>query len=155
MATTKTKTPPKVTAPAELDPQAAEPLVDLDEDEARPTVRYGGALYELRTLNDFGIDDQQALTRDGREFFRLWSSDVELKRAQKQRLKMLLDRLFNEVFDAPAEIREQLADGKRAQVVLAFTLAPLARRTAELKAEAQATGPEQAEEARDDSTSTS
>jgi hypothetical protein len=125
-----------------------EPLVDLDDVLAdRPTVRYQGEPYELKTLDDFGIIDQQRLTRDGREFFKLWSSDEELTEEEGVRLKLLLNRMFDKVFSAPKKVRDSLSDGKRAQVVLAFTLAPLARQTAALE--------QQTQEAADSSTTVS
>lgn len=112
-------------------PVVPEPLVDLDDVAPdRPTVRFQGALYEMATLDDFGIQDQHGLTRDGREFFRLWSSDDELTKSQKQRLTMLLERMFEKVFIAPDEVKAKLSDGKKSQVVLGFTLAPLAQRAA-------------------------
>ena len=115
-------------------PDVPEPLVDLDDiAPSKPTVRYGGKLYEMRTLDDFGIEKQQQLTRDGREFFRLWSADDELNKKQRERLKMLLERMFDQVFDAPAAVKQELSDGKKAQVVLGFTLAPLAQRQAQMQ----------------------
>ena len=117
---------PQSPAPA----SAEEPLVDLDDiAPKRPTVRKGGVLYELAILDDFGISDQQALTRDGREFFRLWSSEQELAKTERQRLEMLLKRMFARVLELPDEVT--LTDGEKAQVVLGFTLAPLAQRTAQ------------------------
>jgi hypothetical protein len=97
----------------------------------RPTVNIRtsdhpeGKQYELRIMDDFGIEDQQQLTREGAEFDKLWNTD-KLNGKQSKRLKMLLDNMFDRVLDAPSEIRAQLRDGQRSQVVLAFTLAPLA-----------------------------
>lgn len=108
------------------------PLVDLDEGASeRPTARFGGERYDIRILDDFGIRQQQKLTRDGREFFRLWSSDEELSEEDGTRLERLLHEMFEAVFDAPEDIKAKLSDGKRAQVVLGFTLAPLAQRMAQ------------------------
>lgn len=99
------------------------PTVNIKhKDEKGETVE---RLFELRINDDFGIEMQQRLARDGAEFERLWNTD-DLKPAQRKRLKLLLDRMFNQVLDAPKEVREQLRDGQRAQVVLCFTLAPLA-----------------------------
>jgi hypothetical protein len=138
-ATTKAKTETEKPVEPEakpVEPEVAEPLVDLDDlAPTRPTVRYQSTLYELRTLDDFGILDQQKLTRDGREFFKLWSSDDELTRHQGERLKMLLSRMFDQVMDASDDVKQSLSDGKKSQVVLAFTLAPLAQRTAQMKAD--------------------
>jgi hypothetical protein len=115
----------------------AEPLVDLDDIAPdRPTVRFGGKLYEMRVLDDFGIAKQHALNRDGREFYGLWTSDDELSDAQQQRLQMLLERMFDQVLDAPDTVKGELTDGKKTQVVLGFTLAPLVQqqKTAQKKA---------------------
>lgn len=108
------------------DPAEAEPLVDLDDVSAkRPTVRFEAKLYEIRRLGEFGIAKQRLLQRDGREFALLWDSDDELTQDQDQRLKMLLDRVFEEVLDAPVDVRQKMGDGDRARVVLGFRIAPL------------------------------
>jgi hypothetical protein len=127
--------PDEAPAAAEVSP---EPLVDLDEVAAiRPTIRFRKHQYELRTLSEFGIRTQQKLTRDGREFSRLWTADDELTENELERLEMLLNRMFDKVLDAPAEIRTSLNDAQRSQVVLAFTLAPLHQAAAAQQAKAE------------------
>jgi hypothetical protein len=116
-----------------------EPLVDLDEVAAvRPTIRYAKQQYELKTLSEFGIRTQQKLTRDGREFSRLWTADDELTENELERLEMLLNRMYDQVLDAPNEIKASLNDAQRSQVVLAFTLAPLHQAAAAQQAKAEA-----------------
>lgn len=105
-----------------------EPLVDLDAvTAARDTIRYGEKLYELKSIDELGILDQQKVNRDGREFFKLWSSDQELSATEQQRLTMLLQRLLDMVLDAPRTVKAKLSDAQKAQIVLAFTRAPLMR----------------------------
>lgn len=135
--------PPAVVTTAAPGPKTPEPLVDLDDDDGdhRDTVRHEGKLYELKAINEFGIGKQHSLTRDGREFFRLWSSEDELSETDEQRLEMLLNRMLEAVMLAPATVKKKMSDGKKSRVVLAFTLAPVARRMA------QAQGQEVAAEA--------
>ncbi|MGC2374249.1 MAG: hypothetical protein WA484_10280 [Solirubrobacteraceae bacterium] len=116
--------------------QIPEPLLSLSTlAPIRPTVNIDseehpeGKLYELKQMDDFGIEEQQRLTREGAEFDKLWNTD-NLNKAGRGRLKMLLDRMFEAVLDAPPEIKKMLSDGQRSQVVLAFTLAPLAQAAA-------------------------
>lgn len=85
-----------------------------------------GEIFHLAVMGDFGIEEQQQLTRDGAEYDRLWNSPV-LSAAEKVRLKQLLDLMFERVVhDVPPEVRNQIRDEHRSQIVLAFTLAPLA-----------------------------
>lgn len=112
------------------EPTGAEPLIDLDDiAPERPTIRYKGRLVEMRLIDDFGIEDHQRLNRDNAEFSELYSSTEELSEDQTQRLRMLLERLFDMV--APDELADAgLTDTQKAQVILGFKLAPLARQMA-------------------------
>jgi hypothetical protein len=137
LATTKT-------APEETQADETQVLDLTTIAPVRPTVNIrtpdhpNGKVYELRVIDDFGIEDQQQLTREGAEFDKLWNTD-RLNGAQRKRLKMLLDHMFDRVLDAPADIRARLSDGQRSQVVLAFTLAPLAAAAQRQQTEAQNT----------------
>jgi len=118
------------------DAQDMEPVLDLSTlapVRSRINIRTkehpDGKLYELRSMDDFGIEEQQQLTRHGAEFDQLWNTD-KLNSAQRKRLKMLLDGMFERVLDAPPEVMAALTDGQRSQVVLSFTLAPLAQAAA-------------------------
>jgi hypothetical protein len=124
--------------------QIPEPLLSLSTlAPTRPTVNIAseehpeGRLYELKQMDDFGIEEQQQLTREGASFDKLWNTD-NLNKAGRGRLKMLLDRMFEAVLDAPPEIKKMLSDGQRSQVVLAFTLAPLAQAAARQETQAKA-----------------
>jgi hypothetical protein len=112
-------------------PKKIEPLIDLDDiAPERPTIRYKGTLVEMRDIDDFGIEDHQRLNRDGAEFFELYSSTKELSKTESQRLRMLLERLYSKV--CPDELADAgLSDAQKAQVILGFRLAPLARRMAQ------------------------
>jgi hypothetical protein len=112
----------------QVDPDefAADQILDLDDvAPIRPRVRRHGEQYEVKTLGEFGIRKQQQLNRDGREFAQLWSSEDELDESQLERLDMLLQRMFEEVFVAPDDVRAQMNDAERSRVVLHFRLAPL------------------------------
>lgn len=111
----------------------ATPVGRTDTAEAQPTWEIDGKLYELRTIGDYGIAAQQRLNRDGREFYSLWTADEELTDDQGKRLKFLLERMFNgdpaagimALLDAPKTVLRRMRDADKADVVLAFTLAPL------------------------------
>ena len=104
-----------------------EPVLDITTlAPERDQVRIDGKLYPLAIMGDFGIEEQQQMTRDGREFDTLWKAADELTETDKQRLKQLLDRMFERVLQAPQYIKDKLNDDHRQQVVLAFTIAPLA-----------------------------
>lgn len=116
----------------EAEDRRPEPLLDLTtlEPERQLVVIKtkedpDGKSYELRTMADFGIAEQQWLSQAGREYQRLWDK-VKLTDREKRRLKHLLDEMTDKVLDAPKEVIKTLKDWQRAQVVLAFTVAPLA-----------------------------
>jgi hypothetical protein len=88
-----------------------------------------GELFDLRSMDDFGIAEQQQLTMEGKEFDALWNTQ-DLNSAQRKRLKTLLDHMLEKVLDAPAPVKKHLKDGQRSQIVLAFTLAPLSQTVA-------------------------
>lgn len=122
------------------------PLIDFDEiAPTRPTVRFDGKLYELRLTDDFGIEKQHALKRDGDEFLKLWNSEEE-DDATGERLNMLLERMFEEVLDAPRTVKAKFNDSKKARVVLAFRMAPLLEAAkAEMAAQAEQAATDPAE----------
>jgi hypothetical protein len=117
-----------------------EPVLELSTlAPDRPTISVDDKMYELAVMDDFGIDEQQALTRDGAEFDALWNSNDELSKADKQRLKMLLDRMFERVvLEMPKTVKAKMKDGLRGQIVMAFTLAPLAAAAAREQAREEA-----------------
>lgn len=134
MPQTKTRPPESskstTTAPAAADAaddQAvkAAPAGRSSSSVQRSTWEHDGRLYEVRQLGDFGIAEQQQLNRDGREFYELWTSSQELTADQGKRLKMLLERMFSRVLDAPKTVKATFNDAAKADVVLHFTLAPL------------------------------
>jgi hypothetical protein len=131
------------------DPENAKPVIDFDLAPERQTVRKGGRLFEVRRLDDFGIAKQQQLDRDGREFARLWNSDAELTADQGQRLKLLLERIFQDLLDAPKTVRASFKDAEKARLVLDFSLAPLREQMAALLAAQMQQQMAGADEARD------
>jgi hypothetical protein len=144
------------TQPDETEVKPSEPRFDFDElAPDHETIKVGGKLYEIKRLDDFGIEDQQALDRDGREFARLWTSDTELTANQKPRLKFLLERIFGQLLpDVPKAQRAKIRDAAKAELVLDFSLAPLRKALAaqmEAQLQQQKTNDEQAEESTSES----
>jgi hypothetical protein len=123
-----------MTEPTTAEPEAepeVEALLDLETMEPkRQIVTIDKQHYELKTYADFGIADQQWLSQAGREYQRLWDKK-QLSNNEKAKLKVLLDKMSDMVLDAPKEIINKLKDWQRAQVVLAFTVAPLVNVAAE------------------------
>ena len=128
MPAVKTKQP----QPKPEQPKTA-PRFDFDLAPDRDYVKKGGKLYEIRRLDDFGIGKQRRLDRDGREFAQLWNSseDFDDDSDSGQRLDFLLNRIFDDLLDAPDEVRDEFADAAKAKVVLDFSLAPLRELLAE------------------------
>lgn len=117
------------TVPEPKKQETAAPLIDLDANE-RERIRFGGKFYELRTINEFGVGKQHRLNRHGREFHELFSSPDELSEDSEQRLEMLVEELFEDVFIGPKTVKQKLSGGQKSQIILAFILAPLARSAA-------------------------
>lgn len=109
----------------------AAPRFDFDLAPDRETLKVGGKLYEIKRLDDFGIGRQRRLDRDGREFAQLWNKAEELTDDEDVRLKFLLDRIFEDLLDAPEDVRGSFSDSQKAKVVLDFSLAPLRELLAE------------------------
>jgi hypothetical protein len=109
--------------PADQTPQAPEPILALSTlAPVRPIITIDEQPYELAVMNDFGIVDQQQISRDGTEFVNLWERDLD--DAGKARLKLVLDRLFAQVARFPQKVKAKLSDGQRGQVVLTFLFGP-------------------------------
>lgn len=117
------------------DSKRPEPLVSIKTVVEHDTIAIDDDVYPLKALADFGIVDQQALSRDGREFHELWRQAAELNANQRGRLKMLLGRIFAKITELPQEVEGKLNDESRAVIVLAFTNAPLLKAAREAAAE--------------------
>lgn len=118
--------------------QTPAPLIDLSK-QNRATVKLrDGSLREVKELRDFGAIQGQEIRRDSQEFTELWNSRDELNGDQGARLTMLVNRLFETVVDAPKTVKATVSEGDRAQIVLAFTGAPLQTLFEALQAAAQA-----------------
>lgn len=121
-----------------------EPLLDLSTILKRPTVKIvskehpEGKLYELASHDDFGIIEQHRLKADVDSYDKLWEKE-DLTDTERERLKELLDRMFEKVLDAPKTIKAQIGDHQRAQIVRAFHYAPAvtAARERELREQEQ------------------
>ena len=121
---------------------AKKPMLDFDEQpEDREWVKWKEKGYEIRLLDEFGIAEQHRLTRDGREFSKIMSSEAELpaeeQAAQDARLVMLKDRLFDALIVASEEERATFSDAKRAAIIMGFMPAPLHQVVTMLRAMAQ------------------
>lgn len=115
--------PPETAAASET---KSEPLLKLSTAlEPRPTVEIDGTNYELRHRREFSIVEQHQLQVEGDEFDALWERKEQLNSKQRQRVKTVLDSMFEKVLIAPKEIRDLLDDESRRAVVLTFTRAPL------------------------------
>jgi hypothetical protein len=84
-----------------------------------------GETFELRLVDDFGIEDQQGLIAWGKEFQKLMNSDTQLKEAQRERLRWLLNHLFMTILDAPDAVKKDITDAIKNRVIQAFTWAPV------------------------------
>jgi len=139
----------KDTAPTEPDVEESEdgnePLLDIETlAPKRPKIRIDGELYEIATMNDLGVQDQARRDREGDEFRKLFEKKRPTK-ADNERLKELLDKLFDEVCLAPAAVKKRLSDYQRQQVVVTFTAAPMMARLRKEEAEAEAKAKEEEE----------
>jgi hypothetical protein len=113
-------------APEHAEAPKTEPLLKLKTAlEPRPTVEVDGSNYELRHRREFSIIEQHQLQVEGDEFDELFSKKEALNSKQRQRLKVVLDSMFNKVLMAPEDVKKLLDDESRRAVVLTFTRAPL------------------------------
>jgi len=96
-----------------------------------PTRRVpAGEQYELRLIDDFGIEKQQKLLSWGRQFQKLMSSDKDLTDNESERLKFLLNSVFHSVLEPVAggsalDAVEGVSDSVKNRVVQAFIWGPL------------------------------
>ena len=110
----------------EREQEKPEPLLKLTTVlEPRPVIEIDGTMYELRHRREFSIIEQHALQVEGDEFDTLWDRKEALNSKQRQRLKIVLDAMYEKVLIAPKEITDKLDDESRRSVVLTFTRAPL------------------------------
>jgi hypothetical protein len=127
LATTKTAPKEKIIED-EGETLNDQPVLDIDTlTPPRPFVRIktpdnrDGELYEMLTPDELGVEEEQQLKSELREYSRLMESD-KLNKAQRQRLVTVLDQLVTEMLPgAPAEVRALLSDRKRQKVVAHFT----------------------------------
>jgi hypothetical protein len=89
-----------------------------------------GEQYELRLIDDFGIEKQQRLLSWGRQFQALMSSDKDLTDNEVERLKFLLNSVFHSVLTSVAggsspDAVEGVSDAVKNRVVQTFIWGPL------------------------------
>ncbi len=98
------------------------PILDLQTvAPAKPTILIDSKPYEIHLMGDYGIEEQHVISREQAEFDRLWETDPkDLKREEKKRLGLILDRLVRKALDAPSEVIDKLNDEQRKEVVQVF-----------------------------------
>lgn len=159
---TTTADPPTPDSPSSRVPVAGQPLpevpaaVVLEEDDSKvldlttmaPTRRVvklptadqpQGEQFEIRLLDDFGIQQQQKILTWSRRYDSLYNrepDEPDLTEDQADMLKFYLDSMFEMVLDAPKAVKRDMRDGLRQRVVQTFSYAPLvARQEEEAKAQ--------------------
>jgi hypothetical protein len=107
--------------------ESFEPVLSLDTlIPKRPTVSVKtekdreGTLYEMRVPAEFGVEEEQQLRSEMREFSRLIQAD-KLTKAERQTLVMRLRELSRRILVAPAEVLDELKDRQRQAVVTHFS----------------------------------
>lgn len=82
--------------------------------------RYGRELYALRTPQEFGLSTISRIQRFHAEFVRLQDEEdpASLRRASK-----VMGEVVSMILDAPAEVIDELPDGARVRLLMAFPAA--------------------------------
>lgn len=86
-----------------------------------------GEMFEIRLLDDFGVQKQQQLLTWSRRYDKLYNRDddqPDLQDEDLDKLKWYLDSMFEEILDAPKVKKNQMTDSLRQRVVLVFSMAP-------------------------------
>lgn len=98
----------------------AEPLLDLDTIEARPTVRINKRDYPMRTADEFAYlafrQQSQTLTRLGTLL-----TKTRLKPAEESEQARLMDKLCRVVLVAPDVVHKSLRDDQRLAIIQVFS----------------------------------
>jgi hypothetical protein len=84
----------------------------------------GGEEFELRLVEDFGIERQQQLMAWSRRFQALMSQDEDLTASETSRLRFLLENITEAVLDCPKSVLTTLTDTVKNRVVQAFSWGP-------------------------------
>jgi hypothetical protein len=108
--------------------EESDPILELDTlTPKRPQVLIRtpgdreGTLYEMLLPDELGIEEEQELRAELREFSQLISKD-KATAADRKKLRARLDHLLRKVLpDAPAEVLAQLNDRKKQRVITNFT----------------------------------
>lgn len=91
-----------------------------------PTKRHPeGENFELRLVEDFGIEMQQKLLAWSRKYQELMQAEDELDDEGTTRLRFLFDNLFNHVIDAPDIAKRGMDDSAKNRAITAFSWAPV------------------------------
>jgi hypothetical protein len=113
---------------ATQDAEEYEPVLELDTlAPKRAVIRIRtekdreGAVYELLHPDELGIEDEQILRSELREFSQLSGKDGKLTSAEKKRVLARLDELCRKVLFAPEAVRKALPPRAKQKVVTTFT----------------------------------
>lgn len=94
-------------------------LLDLDPLVERPFIRFGGAEYDVRTPEEFGLLDYQRLKRNGQRLIDLFHRE-QLTPDEEKELAGMLDRICRDVLIADDDVHARLSDGQRIKIISAF-----------------------------------
>jgi hypothetical protein len=86
-----------------------------------------GEIFEIRLLDDFGVQQQQQILTWSRRYDKLYNRDdgrPDLSDGEADLMKHYLDSMFEEILDAPKTKKNQMGDSLRQRVVLVFSMAP-------------------------------
>lgn len=123
------------TDPEDVELEPGEILLDLDElAPRRAAVKLKGERYEIRTPQEFGVEDEQVYRAELGEYTQLIRSGLGITKAEKAKLRARLDFLFDKVLLASAEAKAEFNDRQRQQVVGLFSTALLNEDGAALEA---------------------
>ncbi len=112
---TEQKTPE---APVEEDDE--QPLLDLSEPLKRAVVKGpDGKAYELRTPEEFSVEDEHLL-RNELEAFSQLQQKSSLKPSESTKLRLRLDGAFNRLFIGDEAAKKKFNDRQRQRVLLFF-----------------------------------
>lgn len=100
-------------------------LLDFSEPVRRKAgVAPNGEAYEIRNLDEFGLQEEHAL-RAKRERFTALQQKTKLSPTESAEYKKLLHSLFDEIVIADEKTKGALNDRQRQKIVLFFTAAQL------------------------------
>lgn len=118
--TPATETDPKTPTDSKDVPQDDAPLLDLSESLQRAVVvGPDGKPYELRTPEEFSVEDEHLLRTELEQFSALQQKGA-LDKKENAKLRLRLDTAFDRLMDATDAEKAQFNDRLRQRVLLFF-----------------------------------